>query len=365
MQNIKVKIPATPAGSYDITVAGGLLPSVRARIKELFPGRNLFFVTDKNVVKAGHLKTLLGSGSADVYTIDPPGEISKMIETATAIVEAMEKCALGRDCCVVALGGGTVGDIAGFAAAIFKRGVPVVQVPTTTVSQADSAVGGKTGVDSTLSKNAYGAFWHPAAVFIDVETLQSLDSRQFNAGLVESVKHALIADGEYFDFLLENCDLLLKRKTDVLETLAIKNCSIKAAVVEDDPTEKNRRRTLNYGHTIGHAVESASGFELLHGESVAIGILGAFNIEQQLGLGDEKRISQVRTLFEKLGLPARIPAKIQKTEIIEMLKHDKKAIDGRPLFVLLESCGKVLCENGNWAVPVSPDILEKAIEGLY
>ncbi len=365
MQNIKVKIPATIADSYDITIASGMLGTAVDRIKKLLPGKNLFFVTDKNVADAGHLATLMGTESAEVYIIDPPGEISKTIETATAIVEAMEKNMLGRDCCIVALGGGTVGDIAGFAAAIFKRGVPVVQIPTTTVAQADSAVGGKTGVDSSLSKNAFGAFWHPAAVFIDVETLKTLDDRQFNAGLVESIKHALIADENYFEFLIKNCDRLLNKKTDALEKIAAKNCAIKAAVVAEDPTEKNKRKILNYGHTIGHAVESASKFELLHGEAVAIGILGAYYIEQQMNAGNEKRINQIRALFAKLKLTTKIPANISKTDIIEILKHDKKAIDSNPLFVLLEKCGKVLCKNGNWAVPVAANLIENTIEKLY
>ncbi|MHC4216294.1 MAG: dehydroquinate synthase/iron-containing alcohol dehydrogenase family protein, partial [Planctomycetota bacterium] len=153
-----------------------------------FPERGMFVVTDENLVEAGHLSKLLGDREVPTHIISPAGETSKHINTVVSIIEDMEKACLGRDSLVVALGGGTVGDIAGFAAAIFKRGVPVVQIPTTSLAQADSAVGGKTGVDSTISKNAFGAFWNPAAVYIDVATLSTLDDRHYRAGLVESIK---------------------------------------------------------------------------------------------------------------------------------------------------------------------------------
>ncbi|MHC4737149.1 MAG: 3-dehydroquinate synthase [Planctomycetota bacterium] len=272
MNEIEVKIPAAEAGSYRIHIGNEILGSLWDRIETDFSRSNKFVVTDENLVSAGHLEALL-------FVITPAGETSKNINTVVSIIETMEKAYFGRDSLIVALGGGTVGDIAGFAASIFKRGVPVVHIPTSTVAQADSSIGGKTGVDSSISKNAFGAFWHPAAVYIDVATLTTLDDRQFRAGLVESVKHALIADKEYFDFLESNIEAILERKADVLEKMADYNCKIKASVVEADPTEKNQRRMLNYGHTVGHAIEAASGFELLHGEAVAIGIIAAGLIE--------------------------------------------------------------------------------------
>jgi 3-dehydroquinate synthase len=277
----------------------------------------------------------------------------------------MEKTQLGRDTIVLALGGGTVGDIAGFAAAIFKRGVPVVQIPTTTVAQADSAIGGKTGVDSTVSKNAYGLFWQPAAVYIDVRTLLTLDDRQYRAGLAESVKHALISDAEYFAFLETNIEAVLARDMKVLIQLALKNCTIKAAVVEEDPTEKNKRRILNYGHTLGHAVESASDYELLHGECVAIGMIAAGLIEKELHLVNDNRLHRIGALLKKLGLPTRIPANLKPDTLIELLRTDKKAVAGWPRFVLLEKIGTVLCRDGQWAVDVSQDRIEKCLESLY
>jgi 3-dehydroquinate synthase len=280
------------------------------------------------------------------------------------IIEEMEKCALGRDTVVVALGGGTVGDIAGFAGAIFKRGVRVIQIPTTTVAQADSAIGGKTGVDSTLSKNAFGAFWHPAEVYIDTATLKTLEERQYRGGLVESVKHALIADGEYFDFLENNIDEILSRDTDILETMAVHNCKIKGAVVELDPLEKNQRRMLNYGHTIGHAVEQASGYELLHGEAVAIGIVGAGLIEIESGIGTPERLERILTILEKIGVPVRIPENLSEKKLVKLIKHDKKAFQQWPRFVLIDKIGHVHQKDGQYAVEVEREIVERVINKL-
>jgi 3-dehydroquinate synthase len=238
----------------------------------------------------------------------------------------------------------------------------VVQIPTTTLAQADSAIGGKTGVDSSISKNAFGAFWHPAAVFIDVATLQTLDERQYRAGLVESVKHGLITRQEYFEFLESHLDAILDRDRNVLETVARYNCTIKGHVVEEDPLEKNKRRILNYGHTIGHAVEAASDYALLHGEAIAVGIIAAGRIEIETGLSEPARLDRIRTVLEKLGVPVKLPPNLAEEKIIDVMRHDKKAVDQWPRFVLLDRIGQVHRENGQYAVPVSREIVEKALE---
>lgn len=364
MRKIEVKIPTRPKDSYTIDIGTDFLPNVLAKIKTLLPKKNLFVITDANVARAGYLKKLTKNSKLPCYIISPAGEKSKHIKTVTKIIESMEKKAFGRDCAVVALGGGTVGDIAGFVAAIYKRGVPVIQIPTTTVAQADSAIGGKTGVDSSISKNAYGSFWHPAAVYIDVSTLKTLDKKQFNAGLVETIKHALIADEKYFKYLQKNLKAILARKSGPLEYIAIKNCQIKAAVVETDPYEKNKRRILNYGHTIGHAVESASNYKLLHGEAVAIGIIAANIIEQKLGLGGEKRLIELKKLFKQLNISLKIPKSITKRQILDIISRDKKAVNKWPRFVLLEKTGKVLCKKGGYAHDVKRKIAEEAIDIL-
>jgi 3-dehydroquinate synthase len=364
MSELTIKVPAVKPGEYIITIGTDILDKVWEKIEEKFGGQGRFVITDVNVEKAGHLDKLIQGRKVSSYIITPAGETSKHIRTVEAILEAMEKAYLGRDTVILALGGGVVGDIAGFAAAIFKRGVAVVQIPTTTLAQADSAIGGKTGVDSSMSKNAFGAFQHPSAVYIDAATLKTLDDRQYRAGLVESIKHALIADEKYFQFLEKNLDAIMQRKTDVLEQVAYQNCKIKTQVVEADPTEKNQRRMLNYGHTIGHAVESASRFELLHGEAVAIGIVAAGLIEIEMGLGDNKRLERVRKVLTALGEPVEIPAKISKKSLMDAIRRDKKAINKWPRFVLIDKIGSVHCQEGQWAIEVGQDVVERALEKI-
>ena len=364
MREVDVTIPAVGEGCYTISIGSGILDALWGKLEAKYPGLRKFVVTDSNLEKAGHVKSLVGDGDSGVYVIDPAGEESKHIDTVVSIIEKMEEDFFGRDSLIVALGGGTVGDIAGFCAAIFKRGIKVVQIPTTTVAQADSSVGGKTGVDSSVSKNAFGAFWQPDGVYIDVETLKTLDERQYRAGLVEGVKHALIADKAYFEFLEGNMGAILKRENAVLEEIAYKNCSIKAAVVGEDPTEQNMRRILNYGHTIGHAVESGSGFEILHGEAVAIGIMGASIIEEKLGIGGGHGL-RTGKLLGKLGLDLKIPARIGKKTLINLLKRDKKSVNKWPRFVLLEDLGKALCQDGQWAHDVERELVEETLDALY
>ncbi len=360
----EVDIPAVKARRYKIEIGTEILGRLWPQIEADFGQHGKFVVTDENLVSAGHLEKLLGQRNIPTFIISPAGEASKNINTVVSIMEGMEKAYLGRDTVVVALGGGTVGDIAGFAASVFKRGVPVIQIPTTTVAQADSAVGGKTGVNSSISKNAFGAFWHPAAVYIDVATLTTLDDRQFRAGLVESVKHALIADSEYFGFLEENLDAIFERKAGVLEKVADFNCRIKGKVVEADPHEQNQQRILNYGHTIGHAVETASGFELLHGEAVAIGIIAAGLIEIELQLAQPDRLDRIRRILEKLGVPVKLPKDLAEDKLIDLIKHDKKAIDKWPRFVLISDIGQVHSQDGQWAVKVGQQLVEKTLRRL-
>lgn len=364
MKKIKVRIPASPASNYTIEIGSDFLHTILPRIKKVFPEKQIFLITDSNIARTKNLKLLLGKEKLPKYVITPAGEKSKNINTVVKIIESMEKKAFGRDTVVIALGGGTVGDMAGFVAAIYKRGVDVVQIPTTTVAQADSAIGGKTGVDSLISKNAFGSFKNPSAVFIDVNTLKTLDEKQFNTGLVESIKHALIADAKYFDYLKKNLEAILARKSEALEYIAIKNCQIKASVVEQDPFEKNQRRILNYGHTIGHAVESASNYKFLHGQSVAIGIIAANIIEQKLGLGGSERLEILKSIFSKLKINLEIPKSITKKQLLDIISRDKKAVKKWPRFVLLERTGKVLCRDGQYAHKVERKIVEDAIDSL-
>jgi len=361
LREVRVSLTRSDDLSYSVLIGRGVLVNVLADTQRLHPGRRVFLLTDANVRAAGHVAALTGDRPVAQYVIDPPGEISKHIGTVTDILDAMESEKFGRDSLLVALGGGTVGDIGGFAAAIFKRGVPYVQVPTTTVAQADSSVGGKVGVDSRLSKNAYGVFKQPAVVYVDVSTLTTLDDRAYRAGLVESVKHGMIADAAYFEYLETHLDALLARDPAALEDVAERNVTIKARVVEQDVEERGARRILNYGHTVGHAVESASGYRLLHGEAVALGILAAARMAEELGLADENVRHRSAALLGKLGMPATLPLEINSGALAEIMSRDKKALEARPRFVLLDRLGHAREENGEYVRVVDPGVVAKIV----
>ena len=363
-ETCSVQVPGRDEGSYEVRIGTGILETALAEVREWMPHARIFVVTDRNVNRHGHLAALLGTSHHAEYIIDPPGEHSKNMQTVQSIVDRMEELGYGRDSLVLAMGGGTVGDAAGFAASIFKRGVPCIHLPTTTLSQADSAIGGKTGVDSPLSKNAYGTFHHPIRVYMDCSTLLTLDERSFRAGLAESVKHGMIADGHFFAFLERSTESILKREEPALAQLARKNSAIKGAIVYQDPYEENLRCILNYGHTIGHAVETASGLSLLHGEAVAIGIAGACRIAERLGIADQHVGRRARDLLERLCLPTEIPAGIPTHLIREHMKRDKKALQQVPRFVLLEEIGRVHAPDGRYATTVAPEVVERTISEL-
>lgn len=360
---VNVRIPAAEECGYEVRIGSGILPCILEQTAELLPGRRPFVVTDANLETHGHLAALVGDADADVHVIDPPGEASKTMETVGRIIETMERERFGRDTVVLALGGGTVGDAGGFAAAIFKRGVPCVQIPTTTVAQADSAIGGKTGVDSELSKNAFGAFHNPARVYVDCATLKTMGDRDYRAGLVESVKHGMITDAEYFAYMESNIDALLARDEAALAYIAEKNCAIKGHVVAEDPKEKGLRRTLNYGHTIGHAVELLSGYQLLHGEAVAVGIIGACRIAEAMGVGAGEAAARAGALLAKLGMPAVIDG-ISKESILDTMSRDKKSVGGQARFVLVKDIGEIHSPDGTYVVDVTSDIVEGTLTEL-
>ena len=359
-----VRVPAQPETSYEVRIGSGLLSGLLADALRDWPGRRPFVVTDANLRDAGHLAALVGDRDVDAYIIDPPGEPSKTIDTVRAIIGQMERARFGRDTLLIALGGGTVGDMGGFAAAIFKRGVPYVQVPTTTVAQADSAIGGKVGVDSDLSKNAFGAFKNPVRVYLDCEVLATLDERHYRAGLVESIKHALIADAAYFAWFESRLDAVLARDAAALSHLAERNCAIKGDVVFRDPEEANLRRILNFGHTIGHAVETASGYALLHGESVAVGIVGACIVGERLGITPPSVRERALALFQRMGLPTATPVELSDEQLLDIMSRDKKAKGGEPRFALLADVGRVHCPDGQYAVRVPAGPLAAALQEL-
>ncbi len=304
----------------------------------------IIVITDSNVgrIYSEECIKAISDTAAEMfcYTI-PAGEKSKVLSTVSDIYREMIACRLDRRSAVVALGGGVVGDIAGFAAATFMRGIPFVQIPTTILSQADSSVGGKTGVDFEGSKNMIGAFHQPSFVYINVNTLKTLPEREVKSGLAEVIKHGLILDSEFYDYIDSNLDKILTFDEDVLQYIAKTNCRIKGKIVEKDEREGDLRAILNFGHTIGHAVESVSNFTMLHGECVAIGMIGAYKLAVKLGAVDEKTAAKVEETLKKSGLPVKV-SNMNSDEILAMMYSDKKVKDGRLNFILPKGIGEVI-----------------------
>lgn len=277
-----------------------------------------------------------------VYTI-AAGEASKTLDSIKDIYAYLIKEGFGRKDLLIALGGGVVGDMTGYAAATYLRGVDYVQVPTTLLAQNDSSIGGKTGVDFDGYKNMVGAFKMPKLVYMNLDTLKTLDDRQYFAGFAEVMKHGLIKDAKFYTWLIENMYEICERDMEVLEELVLRSCSIKKAVVEKDPTEQGDRALLNFGHTIGHAIEKAKNFELLHGECISLGMVAAAYISWKRDLIDMEEYYEIRDMFVPFYLPISIDG-IDAEEILCLTKSDKKAEDGTIKFILLNRIGKAFID---------------------
>jgi 3-dehydroquinate synthase len=272
----------------------------------------------------------------------PPGERTKTLGTIAKILDALIKHKFERQSLLLALGGGVIGDVTGFAAAIYQRGIPFVQVPTTLVAQVDSSVGGKTGVDHRLGKNLIGAFYQPRAVFIDPLTLRTLPRREWIAGLAEVIKYGIIVDEEFFAFLEREIPSLLKLDQEPVIHAIKRSCEIKAQVVATDERESDRRRILNYGHTIGHALESLAGYRgLIHGEAVGIGLVGEAELACDMGLCGPEVVERIRSLVQRAGLSDQI-SRVSFPSLWGAMQHDKKVVGGRVIGVWPVRIGEVI-----------------------
>lgn len=306
-------------------------------------GKKALLVTDENVDKyySDECMTILQNSGIEVNKhVLKPGEENKKLEAVYGIYEKMVECKLDRSSILLALGGGVVGDTAGFAAATYMRGINFVQIPTTMLAQADSSVGGKTGVDFNGHKNIVGAFYQPKAVFMNVNTIKTLPKREISAGLAEVIKHGFILDEEFCDYINDNINKIFNFDENVLQYLAKKNCSIKGYVVEQDEKEDDLRAILNFGHTIGHAIETVQNFQLLHGECVAIGMVGAYKMAVYLDILEKSIVERVEGILTKLGLPVSLPG-LDVEKVYNQIFYDKKVKDSRLKFVLPRRIGEV------------------------
>ena len=347
--------------SYAIKVGSGQLPRLGVECARLKLGQRCAVITDANVGKhlaKATLKSLSASGFEPVLITVPAGEQSKRMAMVEKCHDELAAHRLERKSFIVALGGGVVGDLAGFVAATYLRGIPFVQVPTTLLAQVDSSVGGKTGVNLKAGKNLVGAFYQPRLVLCDLDAFKTLPKREYISGLAEVIKYGVIYDAVLFAQLERNLPKLLQRDVPTLRSVVARCCEIKADVVGQDETESGLRAILNFGHTIGHAIENSSGYgKFLHGEAISIGQVAAAKLSHEiLGLpaGDAMRIEK---LFAQAGLPVKIKLNAgQRKKLFAAMKLDKKVSDGEITFVLAKKIGKVA-----WKQRVSADLIESVL----
>lgn len=339
MQTIQVDLGAS---SYPITIGAGLLAD-RELLDTQIPGRDLMIVTNTTVAKL-YLAKLKGSFVQRhiAECILPDGEQHKTLQTAAWVFDALVANKMNRDATVLALGGGVVGDIAGFAAASYQRGIGYVQMPTTLLAQVDSSVGGKTGVNHPGGKNLIGAFYQPRAVIADTNALATLPDRELKSGLAEVIKHGCVWDPLLFNWLERMIPKLLARDGEALTYAIARSCEIKATVVARDEHEHALRAILNFGHTFGHAIEAATAYEkYLHGEAVGLGMIIATDLSHRLGLVDAAVKERLRELLVRTGLPTEAP-RIGAARAYELMQMDKKVMAGAIRLVLLEKLGRAI-----------------------
>ncbi len=349
--------------SYPIYIGEGVL---RERHWIDAFGKDVMVVTNETVAPlylSWLLNLLEGAGKEPAHIILPDGESYKTLDTVELIFDALLELGASRQITLLALGGGVIGDMTGFAAACYQRGVDFVQVPTTLLSQVDSSVGGKTGVNHPLGKNMIGAFHQPQVVVADLETLKTLPDRELSAGLAEVIKYGLIADAEFYQWLETNMAGLLTRKPNLLAEAVYRSCQCKAKVVAEDEREGGIRAILNLGHTFGHAIESCLGYgKWLHGEAVAYGMLMALDLSVRVGGIPESEVGRLRNLLKVAGLPTTSPDGMTEDDYLGYMARDKKVKDGTIRLVLLDSVGHAVVSS-DYGQGALKDTLSAAVSG--
>jgi 3-dehydroquinate synthase len=350
-------------GSYPVYVEAGALGRMDQMVAAHLAGRRIAMIADESVFQLYQNGTMgAAPWTGDTITF-PSGERSKTRESWTRLTDSLMERGFGRDSALVALGGGVAGDLAGFVAATYMRGIPYIQVPTTLLAMVDASVGGKTGVDTPHGKNLVGAFHPPAAVIADPQVLATLPDRDYRAGLAEAVKHGLIADRSYFEWIESNAAALSSRALEPLTHLIRRSVEIKAEVVSGDERESGRRAILNAGHTVAHALERISGYEVLHGQAVAVGLVVECELAEQLGVAPAGLRHRVETLLGRLGLAASFPPRLERGSLFSSMATDKKNRSGQVHFALVRKVGEMHRDEG-WTTPVSGEAIDAALATL-
>ncbi len=367
MSKITVNVPVAPAISYIVSIEPGQLDDDSIK---WFPTnyRNIVIVTD-NTVSRYYGESLVRQLKKKEYTVllltFPAGEKSKNSKIKQKLEESILSHAYGRnDTLILALGGGVAGDLAGFIAATYMRGIPYIQIPTTLLAMVDSSVGGKVAVNTPQGKNLIGAFWQPIAVIADTNTLKTLDKKHIVAGLIEAMKMFSTNDANSFNFLIENLPKILDLDDKLMSELIYRAIKIKAYVVNKDEKETGMRMVLNFGHTIAHALEKLTNYKMLHGYAVGYGILVEAKISQLMGILSEQDYALIQSSLASLGIYAKALRKYNIDKIIELTYTDKKTKAGLVRYVLLEKIGRVHTSYNNYVHPVSEPIVKEAILAL-
>ncbi len=326
--------------SYPIYIGSGLLNQVELYTQHI-KSSQVIVITNSTIAPLYLDQVLNNLRNFKVETlILPDGEQFKTLDYVTQIFDKLLSCKFSRNATLIALGGGVIGDMGGFSAACYQRGIPFLQIPTTLLAQVDSSVGGKTGVNHALGKNMIGAFYQPQCVIADADVLNTLNDRQLSAGLAEVIKYGLIRDIEFFEWLEQNIELLLARDKEALAFAIERSCLNKAQIVAEDETETGIRATLNLGHTFGHAIETGAGYGVyLHGEAVAIGTCQAADLSRRKGWLTDADVERIIALFKKANLPVNPPEQLDSDSFLDLMAVDKKNIDGKIRLILLTKIG--------------------------
>ncbi|MGH7632605.1 MAG: 3-dehydroquinate synthase, partial [Gemmatimonadaceae bacterium] len=327
--------------TYDVHVAAGLLDDAGEIVRAAAPAHRYAIISDEHVAPlyASRVRESVGAAQTEIFTV-PAGESHKTREQWTRLTDALLAAGFGRDTTILALGGGVIGDLAGFVAATYMRGVPFIQLPTTLLAMIDASIGGKTGVDTAAGKNLVGAFHRPRAVIVDPASLATLPIEELRSGAAEAIKHGAIADAAYYASVDASLPAALATPAgDAMRALIVRSIQIKAGVVQLDERESGLRRILNFGHTLGHAIESESGYTLLHGEAIAIGMVLEARLGERLGATAPGTADALGHTIQRAGLPVNVPPGLDAEQILAATRGDKKAREGVTEYALLNRIG--------------------------
>ncbi len=360
--------PGRPADeTHEIRIGRGLGPRISVDLRRRRVGHNYIIITDAHLVR-GHGAVLLAAfrrrGLTTHLHAIPAGETSKTRRVRDRLEDAIIALGASRDTALVALGGGVVGDLVGFVAATYHRGIPYIQIPTTLTAMVDSAIGGKTGINHPAGKNFLGAFHQPAGIYADLDYLKTLSDREFRSGMAEVVKCGVIADRGLFETLETHSERLARRDPDLMSRIVETCCRIKVRVVAADPRDTNRRKILNFGHTVGHALETLSRYRMAHGDAVSIGMVAEAAIASRAGLLSERAAARIERLLRAIGLPTALPARLRPKDILEVAHRDKKTRQGRVTYALPVRIGAMANIAGEYGIPVEDGLTAEVLATL-